>query len=189
MILQNQNKMLNNQIFFIFYNLAHQSILIDKLIVFFAKTFPYVVIVLAGIFLLFHHDVLPSQNPLKIFAKKWKEIILVFFSGILAWCLAQVLKLLIHTKRPFLALPNVHNIMAESGYSFPSGHATFFMALAFALFFSHKKAGYWFMFFALLIGLARITAGVHFPIDILGGFILGAGTAYLVRFLYKKFNK
>ena len=186
MILQNQNKMLNNQIFFIFYNLAHQSVFGDKLIVFLSQTFPYAVILLAGIFLLFHHDVLPSQNPFKIFGKKWKEIMLVFFSGIFAWCLAQVLKLLIHTERPFLSLLNVHNLVTESGYSFPSGHATFFMALAFSIFFSHKKAGYWFMFFALLIGLARIIAGVHFPIDILGGFILGAGTAYLVRFLYKK---
>ena len=177
---------MNHQIFYVFYGLAHQSILGDKLIVFFAQTFPYVVILAAGIFLLFHHDVLPSKNPFKNFMQKWKEIMLVFFSGIFAWCLAQVLKLLIHTGRPFLALPNVQNSITESGYSFPSGHATFFMALAFALFFSHKKAGYWFMFFALLIGLARIAAGVHFPIDILGGFVLGTGTAYLVKFLYGK---
>jgi len=37
------------------------------------------------------------------------------------------------------------------------------------------------MFFAFLIGIARIIAGVHFPIDILGGFILGAGIAYLIK--------
>jgi undecaprenyl-diphosphatase len=60
------------------------------------------------------------------------------------------------------------------------------MALAFALFFSHKKIGYIFMFFAFLIGIARIIAGAHFPVDILGGFILGILTAYLVRFLSKK---
>ena len=30
------------------------------------------------------------------------------------------------------------------------------------------------MFFALIIGIARIMAGVHFPIDILGGFVLGS---------------
>jgi len=60
------------------------------------------------------------------------------------------------------------------------------MALAFAIFLTHKKVGYWFMFFALLIGIARIIVGVHFPIDILGGFILGALIAYLVRFVYDK---
>ena len=43
------------------------------------------------------------------------------------------------------------------------------------------------MFFALLIGLARIMAGVHFPIDILGGFIIGSLIAFLVKYLYSKF--
>jgi undecaprenyl-diphosphatase len=60
------------------------------------------------------------------------------------------------------------------------------MALAFAIYLSHKKAGYIFMHIALLIGIARVAAGVHFPIDILGGFILGIFIAYIVRFLYDK---
>ena len=41
------------------------------------------------------------------------------------------------------------------------------------------------MFFALLIGVARIIAGVHFPIDILGGFIIG----FIVAYFIKKFSK
>jgi membrane-associated phospholipid phosphatase len=177
---------MNNQIFFLFYNLAHQSVFGDKLIVFFAQTFPYLVILLAAIFLFFHHEIFSAEKPFKALRQKWREIVLVFFSGALAWCLAQVLKFLVHTPRPFEALSNVHNLINETGYSFPSGHATFFMALALAIFFSHKKAGYRFMFFALLIGLARIIAGIHFPVDILGGFVLGAGVAYFVRFSYQK---
>lgn len=73
----------------------------------------------------------------------------------------------------------------ESGYAFPSGHSTAFMALATSIFLSHKRVGYLFIVFAVLIGLARIVAGVHFPLDILGGFILGAGVAYIVKFLQK----
>jgi membrane-associated phospholipid phosphatase len=43
------------------------------------------------------------------------------------------------------------------------------------------------MFFALLIGVARVIAGVHFPIDILGGFCIGFLVAYLFEKLeYKK---
>ena len=76
---------------------------------------------------------------------------------------------------------NIVPLFSESGYAFPSGHATFFMALAFALFFNHKKAGYVFILFALLIGIARIIAGVHFPVDILGGFILGFFIAFFVK--------
>ena len=73
----------------------------------------------------------------------------------------------------------------EAGSSFPSGHATFFMGLAVALFFIDKKIGYLFMFFALIIGLARIIAGAHFPVDILGGFILGSLVSVSVAYFAK----
>ncbi|MEK7060181.1 MAG: phosphatase PAP2 family protein [Patescibacteria group bacterium] len=160
---------MNNQIFFTFYNLAHQSAFLDKVIIFFADTFPYIVILLAVIYLFFYK-------------KSWKDFFIIFISSSLAWFISYILKILFHTLRPFEMFPTVVSLISETGYAFPSGHATFFMALAFALFFNHKKVGYVFIVFALLIGIARIMAGVHFPIDILGGYILG----FLIAFLLKK---
>ncbi len=179
---------MNNQIFYFFYNLAHQSDFSDKVIIFTADIFQYIVILSAGLFLLFYYKVFPSVNPFKVFFSKWKEILLVPFSAALATLVAIILKYLIHTSRPFLALSDVLPLFIGHGYAFPSGHATFFSALAVSLFFINKKVGYLFMFFALLISLARIIAGVHFPIDILGGFILGTATAYFVRFVLKLFS-
>ena len=177
---------MNETIFFFFYNLAHQSNFFDGLVAFFAVYFPYLVWLIAFWFLLSHHDVLSSMSPLKEFAKKWKEIIFIFFIGIVAWIVAYVFKILIQAPRPFDVFPQVHSLISETGYSFPSGHATFFMALAISIFLIHKKAGYAFMFFALIIGLARIVAGVHFPIDILGGFLLGYLVArFAKKYLYK----
>jgi undecaprenyl-diphosphatase len=163
---------MNNDIFFFFYNLAQQSVFLDKLIVFFAIYFPFIVAGLAGLFLIFYR-------------KSWRELFLVFMSSGLAYVCSKILKILIHTPRPFDALANVSSLFGATGFAFPSGHATFFMALAISIFLLHKKAGYVFVFFALLIGLARIIAGVHFPIDILGGFILGAGISCLVASLAK----
>ncbi len=176
---------MNTQIFYFFYNLAHHSNFFDSVVVFFAVYFPLVVCVLAGVFLLIHHEVFSAERTFLQLSKKWQEIALVFLTSGFAWVCAKVLKTLIHTSRPFIALPGVHPLFIESGFAFPSGHATFFMALAFALFFTHKKLGYIFMIFAFIIGIARVTAGVHFPGDILGGFILGAGIAYLVAFWTK----
>ena len=167
--------------FFIFYNLAHQSKILDSLIIFFAVYFPYIVVMLAGLFLLFHHEVLKAEEPFRVLMEKKKEIFLVFLSGILAGLIDEVLKVLIKLPRPFDVFTNVHPVFPEIGYAFPSFHATFFSALAFSIFFMHKKAGYVFMFFALLIGAARIIAGVHFPIDILGGFALGFLVAYFIN--------
>lgn len=177
--------MLNNQIFSTFYNLSHKSIFFDKTVIFVADAFPYIVVLTAILFLFFHRDDINSNFPIREFKKQVREVVLVFFSSGLAWFLSYIFKFVTHSYRPSAILPNVSSLFPGTGYAFPSGHAAFFMALAFALFFSHKKIGYAFMFFALLIGLARIIAGVHFPIDILGGFVLGIGTAYFVKYLYK----
>jgi undecaprenyl-diphosphatase len=172
---------MNDTIFFFLYGLAHQSKIFDDIVIFFAVYFPYIVIILAGLFLLFHHEVFKAENPFQVFLQKKKEILLAFFVGVVAYLVASILKIFIHIPRPFDTFPQVHSLFTETGYSFPSGHATFFMALAFSLFFYHKKAGCVFMFFALLIGTARIIAGVHFPNDILGGFILGILVAFFMK--------
>lgn len=163
---------MNNDIFFFFNNLAHQSATFDRVVVFTAETLPYVVIVLAGLFLLFYR-------------KSWRELFLVFASSGVAYVFSKILKILIHTNRPFVEFSNVQALFPETGFAFPSVHATFFVTLAVSIFLLHKKVGYVFMLLALLIGLARIVAGVHFPIDILGGFILGAGISCLVAYLAK----
>jgi undecaprenyl-diphosphatase len=163
---------MNLQIFNFLYNFAHQFAFVDKLIIFCAVYLPYLVTLGALIFILSHH-------------KSWTEVIRVFASGVVAWITASVLKMLVHTPRPFNAISTVHSLFPESGYAFPSGHATFFSAIAFAIYFKHKKAGYIFLACALIIGLARIAGGVHYPIDILGGYVLG----FLVAFSIQKFKK
>ncbi|MEI7810635.1 MAG: phosphatase PAP2 family protein [bacterium] len=177
---------MNNQIFFFFYNAAHKSIFIDNLIIFFAQYFPYLIIFLSVVFLLFHHEVFAKKFPIKALVIKFKEIILVFLSVILAWLSAIFLKNVFAIPRPFVQFSDVHSLVSETDFSFPSGHATFFMALAVAIFLHHKKVGYLFLVFALIIGIARIVAGVHFPVDILGGYIIGSIISYLLLKLFKK---
>jgi membrane-associated phospholipid phosphatase len=172
---------MNNQIFYFLYNLAHHSYWADQAIIFFAHTFPYLVIIVAGVFILMHHEVIAAEAPAKVFLEKKKEILRAFVTGGGAWVLAKLLKVIIHTPRPFNIFADVHPLIQESGFAFPSGHATFYMALAVSIFLSHKKAGYAFMAFALIIGVARVAAGVHFPVDIIGGFALGALVAYLAK--------
>jgi undecaprenyl-diphosphatase len=166
---------MNDAIFYFFYNLAHKSEFFDKVVIFFAEDFIFVVAVLAIIFLLIHQ----TQS---FFKDGW----LVFFSGGIAWGFAQVIKNLLQTPRPFALFSDVIPLVQESGYAFPSGHTAPLTAIAFAILFLNKKVGYAFILFALLVGMSRIIAGVHFPIDIIGGFVLGAIVAYLVRFLLNK---
>jgi len=172
---------MNETIFYFFYNFAHQNNVLDQIIVFSAETLPYFVLMLAGLFLLFHHDAFKAESVLEVVLAKKKEFFKVLFSAFFGYVASYLLKILIATPRPFDALNGVQALWYEGGYSFPSSHAAFFSALAFSIFFMHKKAGLVFMVLALVIGLARIAAGVHFPVDILGGLALGALIAYLVK--------
>jgi undecaprenyl-diphosphatase len=74
----------------------------------------------------------------------------------------------------------------EPGDSFPSGHATFFSALATSFYFYHKYIAIIYIVGAFLIGASRIAAGIHWPLDILVGYALGGVIGYLAYKLLAK---
>ncbi len=59
-------------------------------------------------------------------------------------------------------------------YSFPSDTATFFFALSAIIYFQNKKLGIICILWVILtVGISRVTFGIHYPSDILAGFVLG----------------
>ncbi len=180
-------KSMNNQIFYFFYSFAHQNIFLDNFIIFCAVYLPYLVVILGGLFLLFHHEVFKADNSIEVLKQKYKEILMMFFSGVLAYVVAHLFKFILNTARPFVFLPNVISLFEKTGNAFPSGHAAFFMALGMTFYFLHKKVGYLFIIFALIISIARIVSGVHFPIDIVGGFVLGAIVSLVIEHFKSRF--
>lgn len=182
---------MNNTIFLNLYGLAHQSINLDWLIIFCANNFGYIMVFLAFVFLIFHTDgVFDYRAPFLQFKNKIREITFVFSSALSAWIFATIIKSFISTPRPFLFFQNVKPLFFHGGMeSFPSGHAMFFGALAMSLYFIHKRMGFMYFIVALIVGLARIIAGVHFPIDILIGYILGIIIALIFKLIFKRNNK
>lgn len=75
-------------------------------------------------------------------------------------------------------------------YSFPSGHATFAFALATILSFKEPKLKFILYSVAILICLTRIYLGRHYPLDVVGGavigFIVGKFTIILEKTLLNK---
>ncbi len=74
---------------------------------------------------------------------------------------------------------------AKSSKSFPSNHAANTAAFAAAVvFFVSLKAGLPFIVLAFLIGYSRVYCGVHFPLDVLAGWLAGSILGYAsARFL------
>ena len=94
---------------------------------------------------------------------------------------AGVLKPLFQRPRPCTALPDVHLLVNNKiSYSLPSAHAANFFAVAAFFGYYFKKYRWWFFIIAFVVGLSRISVGVHYPFDVLAGGVLGIACAYLV---------
>ena len=99
----------------------------------------------------------------------------IFIGMVLAWAMAETLKRVFMRPRPFLAIPDaLPPIIAEPGsFSFPSGDT----ALAFGAAVAFGQCFPRFRPFALLlafaVGLSRVFVGVHYPLDALGGALVG----------------
>lgn len=115
-----------------------------------------------------------------IFILNYRRQAYLFFIVVAATPLLNiVLKSYFQRERPM-----IHRIMEANGYSFPSGHSmiafSFYSILAYILWKNvHSRKGKRMLilssgFMILAIGISRIYLGVHYPSDVLGGFLVSA---------------
>lgn len=165
-------------IFNFIFGLSHRFWVFDYLAVFIAQYLGYLLIILALFFI--------------FLIKKWQEKIYYFSLFALSLILSrgvitEIIKFSIKRQRPFAAL-DIQSLIKDSGYAFPSGHATLFFALALSVFYMNRKWGFRFFAGAALISLARVYVGVHWPSDILVGALIGLVCAFCVEKALKKYR-
>jgi len=103
-----------------------------------------------------------------------------------AWPLADIfsnsLKRLIPFERPCVALPDVHlRIHKLTTFGTASSHAANMAAITCVFwYFLGWRGGLAWLFVALLSGLSRIYVGVHFPSQVLLGYLCGSLCGFIV---------
>lgn len=115
----------------------------------------------------------------------------------ISWASASTawLKVAVHRKRPVLYSDNAAAAPSpDSRRSFPSGHtalafaaATSYLVMANREHLPHHGRNALFLYGgATGVGALRMVGGSHFPSDVLGGAVLGAGIGWLVAALHPK---
>lgn len=100
-----------------------------------------------------------------------------------------VIKAIVRAPRPFQVLPEIEGkrLSTATGYSFPSGHTTtagaFYSSCALAV--RRRSLSIWCAVAIFLVGISRMYLGVHWPIDVVGGLILGITISFVTYRLYE----
>jgi undecaprenyl-diphosphatase len=88
-----------------------------------------------------------------------------------------ILKKGLKRNRPAAALPNYTSFIIPSDkFSFPSGHTSGAFATATALTLFDPALAFLSYTWASLVGISRVTLGVHFPTDTVAGATIGTAT-------------
>ena len=166
---------INQALFQIVYGWSHQNYVLDWVGIFLAQYLPYLLV------LGFLYLVLKGIG--------WRRRVYLFAEGALAvilgrGILTEIIRFLYNHARPFDVYAFTP-LISESGNSFPSGHMAFFFALALVVYCHDRRWGIWYFVLSAVIGLARIYAGVHWPLDILGGAAVGFLSGWLIHVLLK----
>lgn len=178
------------QLLYLLNDLAGKSAVFDKAIIFFANylQYPLVALFLIGLYFWFAQPQFGTvQTGAGRISKSGKNKIL--WTALLSVTIArlgvtELIRFFYHRPRPFLAYNDIYPLISKNEYSFPSGHAAFFFALAAAIYFyNNKRWGAWFFIAAIFISLSRVVAGIHYPSDIVAGAIIGIICGYGVHWV------
>lgn len=119
-----------------------------------------------------------------------KELALLTGAGILAGAMfTYPLKFIIDRARPYDQIESARLLTpSESDPSFPSGHTELSFLAATIVSRYHPGYSKYLYSFSFIVGLSRIYVGVHFPMDVVGGVLVGVIIGKLVLVVREKRN-
>jgi undecaprenyl-diphosphatase len=105
---------------------------------------------------------------------------------LLSDALSLALKNAFDVERPNVRYPQPEPLVEPAtDLSFPSGHAATSFAAATLLAAAAPRLAVPVFALAAAIGFSRVYVGVHYPLDIVGGALLGVGVATALRLLVR----
>jgi undecaprenyl-diphosphatase len=164
---------MNRAIFFKLNSLVGRSKKLDRFFIFWARDFVFYFTILF---------LVPSLA--KIFGLSRYSLIATGLISAFSWVTAVLIKTLHFTERPYLNKKTKALLKKKKDDpAFPSGHAAPLFATGTIIFYFSPIFGSVVLVMGLMVGICRIITGLHWPIDIVGGAVLG----WLLSFLLYSF--
>ncbi|PFW87778.1 undecaprenyl-diphosphatase [Bacillus pseudomycoides] len=151
----------------------------------------------------------PSLNPMMVFVAEYMLYALVLgvliywftrnnknrmmiIQGGLAFIVAEIIGKIVGQfyshHQPFAVLPNVNQLVEhEIDNSFPSDHTILFFSICVSIWLVRKKEG-WLWLMLVCVAISRIWVGVHYPIDVVTGALVGIISALFVYWIAPKLS-
>ena len=117
----------------------------------------------------------PNRNSQAFLVGFLKDGLLLFVVPVgIAVLTSELISQIYVRERPFVAMSGV-KLLVPHGVDggMPSHHVVFMVAVAVMVYSVDRKMGYILLLVTLISGIARVSAGIHYPSDILAGAILG----------------
>ncbi len=151
----------NISLFFLIFGLSNHSPILDTVMIFGAE------------FLIYLAFLLVLVLTFKGGVKEKKALILIILTIPIVILVIKGIHLFFFEPRPFVSFHFLPLIGEKADASFPSRHTSIMSVIAFAYTYFKSRWGPLFLLFMVWVGIGRIYVGVHYPLDILGGFFVG----------------
>lgn len=168
---------MNMELFRLINNLANKNIVLDKIMIFFSKDMSYIFMgILAVVFIL---GIIKRDDNYR------KAAVNTFIVTVINLMLSFIIGNIYYVDRPFvhnkvnLLVPHVKDA------SFPSDHAAGTMSIALGLGRDNKFIRIILIILSIIVGFSRVYVGNHYPLDVIGAYIMVFITNYLYSLLLK----
>jgi len=147
--------------------------------------------------------IMPALSIAATFSRLWAAIALAFAAfggpkgrkvalegmvtiGVTSFLANVVFKGLVRRQRPTGPVPEERRLAQPSSSSFPSGHTA--SAAAFSGIIDRAYPGLWLPIngLAASVGFSRVYTGVHYPGDVLVGWVLGKAVAFVAWRVFRR---
>lgn len=149
----------------------------DTLIIFGANYLIWVCVAVAFIAL----TLLPKDNRARV-------LVLIAISLPLAYLVAKFASALYYNPRPFVTGEFTPLVYHAPDNGFPSDHTLLASAVATVVYAYRRRVGLFLIAGTVAVGVSRILAGVHSPLDVAASMAIAVGVTFAVYHLLRRFT-